>query len=213
MGSTRRPFNLGSRITKDNEFIRCVDDQENQIHELWCLGLDNITQEVHPTARVEVVAGTVGELTIDYLAENGRIIPIIRQISINNSVQFLGIPDFFRGSGLSFFPKLQAPNDPTGWGNGGTSNKNWGVIPGGPHINTSVAWGTTISDRPAYMPRSPFNPRAAARRICDELICCRHRGCMIRSSTSLNTIVNDWVHRWENTGRVWFINKFCNKIY
>ena len=119
MGSILWPSNPGSRVTEDNEFIRCVDGQEPQINELWCLSLYNINQEVHPTARVEVVAGTVGEFTTNYLAENRRRIPIIGKLSINGSVQFLGIPDFVWGFGLSFLTNLQAPTDPTGWGNGG----------------------------------------------------------------------------------------------
>ena len=126
MESVCQPSNHGIRSTKDTAFIQCVDGQESQIHELRCLGLDTITREVHPTARVEVVAGTVGEFTTDCLSENRRIISIIDKIYINNNVQFLVIPDFVRGSGLSFLTKLQAPADPTCCRNGGTSNRNWG---------------------------------------------------------------------------------------
>ena len=57
----------------------------------------------------------MGEFTINYLYENGRIVTIIGKLSINGSVQFLGIPDFVRGSGLSFIKNLQSPTDPTGW--------------------------------------------------------------------------------------------------
>ena len=58
-----QPSYYGSWSSKNTEFIWCVDGQECKIHKLWCLCLDNITQEVHPTSRVEVVAGTVGEFT------------------------------------------------------------------------------------------------------------------------------------------------------
>ena len=115
MISIRRPSNPGSSSTEDTEFIRCVDGREPQIHKMWCLSLDSIYQEVHPTARVVVISGTVGEFTTDYLAENGCRISIIRQLSINYSVQFLGVPNFIRGSGLLFIPKFQAPADPTVW--------------------------------------------------------------------------------------------------
>ena len=65
-----------------------------QIHELWCLGLDNITSKVHPTYQLDVGDGTMEEFMTNYLAENGRIILIIGQPSINRSVQFLGITNF-----------------------------------------------------------------------------------------------------------------------
>ena len=95
MGSICWTSNPGSRGTKDTEFIRCVDVREPQIHKLWCLGLDNITRKVHQTALVEVGAGTVGEFTTIYLAENWRRILIIRKLSINGSVQFFLHSCFF----------------------------------------------------------------------------------------------------------------------
>ena len=88
MGSICLTSNPGSGGTKDNEFVRCVNGQENQIHELWCLGLENITYKVHPTARVEVGAVTVGYFMTNYLSENGYRIPIFRQLSINGNIQF-----------------------------------------------------------------------------------------------------------------------------
>ena len=87
---------------KDVEFIQCVDGREPQINEMWCLGSDSVTREIHPTVQVEVGDGTVGQFTTNYLAENGRRIPIIGQLSINRIVKLLGIPDFVRNSGLSY---------------------------------------------------------------------------------------------------------------
>ena len=98
-----RPSDSGSEGAKDTEFIRCIDVWEPQIHNLWCLRLGNITRKVHPTARVEVGAGTVGEFTTNYLSENGRRILIIRQTSINRSVQLLGIPEFSGEVDFSLF--------------------------------------------------------------------------------------------------------------
>ena len=126
MGSIYWPSNTGIRSTDETTFIQCVDDQEPNIQKLRCLGLDNITKDVHSTAQVEVVSGTMGKFTIDYLSENGRSIQIIRQLSINDSVQFLRIPDFVGGIGLSFLPNLKYPVESIVWGNGGTSNHNWG---------------------------------------------------------------------------------------
>ena len=97
MGYIFWPSDSGSGGTLDTKFILCVDVWEPQIHELWCLGLDNISHILHPKAGVEVGSGTVGELTTNYLAENGLIISIIGKLSINGSVQFLGIPNFSGG--------------------------------------------------------------------------------------------------------------------
>ena len=145
-------------------------------------------------AQVEVGAGTVGEFTTNYLAENGRRIPIIGQLCINGSIQFLGIPDFFRGSGLSFIEKLKSPTDSTGWGHGDTSNKNWGVMPGGAYINDTVSWGTNILAHPSYIYRSLVNPRNDVHRVRDDLLC--HRRCerMRSPTTSRNPIANLSIH-------------------
>ena len=96
-----RPTDSGIKGIEDTAFIQCINGQEPQIHELWCLGLDVIYQEVHPTALVDVPAGTVRDFVTDCLAENRRRILIIRQLYIKDSVQFLGLSDQSRGSGFS----------------------------------------------------------------------------------------------------------------
>ena len=68
------------------------------MNEIWCFGSDSIICEVHPTAKVDVGVGVVGQLSSDYLSENGHRIPILVQISINGSVKRLGICDFHRTS-------------------------------------------------------------------------------------------------------------------
>ena len=92
MGSICRPYDSGSGGTKGVEFIRCVDGQDPQIHEIWCLGSYGVTREVHLTAQIDVGAETVGQVLTQYLSENGRIIPVIGQISINGNFELLGIP-------------------------------------------------------------------------------------------------------------------------
>ena len=52
IGSIRKLLDSGIRSTEDTYLIRCVDGQVPQIHELWCLGLENISREVCPTARL-----------------------------------------------------------------------------------------------------------------------------------------------------------------
>ena len=96
------------------------------MHEIWCLSSDRITREVHPTAQLDVSAGVIGQFLSDYLAENGRRIPILGQISINGSVEYLGIPDFHRTSEPFWDDNILAPS--SSWGYGGTTtNKNRGV--------------------------------------------------------------------------------------
>ena len=63
MGYILRTSDSGSGDTKDVDFIWCVDGQEPQLHKMWCLGLDNVTREIQPTAQLEVGAGTVGQFT------------------------------------------------------------------------------------------------------------------------------------------------------
>ena len=94
MGSICWTYDSGSGGTEYIDFIRCVYVREPQLHKMWCLGLDNGTHEIRTTEQVDVSTGTVGEFTNNYLAENGHRIPIARQIYINVSVQFLGIPNF-----------------------------------------------------------------------------------------------------------------------
>ena len=84
------------------------------MHEVWSLGLEGIICKVHPTVQVEVPAGTVGEFVNNYLAENGRRIQIIGQLSINRSAQFLVVPTQALGHGLPFPCNPQTPAGTTG---------------------------------------------------------------------------------------------------
>ena len=83
MGNIYRPFYSGSGGNDATSFIQCINGREPRIHELWCLGFDGISWKVHPTARVDVTDGTMGEFVTDYPAENGRRINIIGQIFVN----------------------------------------------------------------------------------------------------------------------------------
>ena len=65
VGYIDSPSNSGSRDTEGPEFIRCVDGREPQIHEVWDFGFDGITQEVLPTAQVDIGAGFMGDFSSD----------------------------------------------------------------------------------------------------------------------------------------------------
>ena len=58
------------------EFIWCVDVREPQFHEVWTLGEDSVTPECHPTERVDIGAGFVGEFLTNYLTGYGFRIPM-----------------------------------------------------------------------------------------------------------------------------------------
>ena len=93
------------------------------MHEIWCFGYSVITHEVHPTAQVYVGAGFVGKFLSNYPDENRRRIPILGQISINGSVELLGIPNLLRTIGPMYTENILAPHDTKGWGDSSTSNK------------------------------------------------------------------------------------------
>ena len=106
MGTICCPSDSGGGGTKGVEFIGCVGGWEPQMHEIWSLGINRVTREVHPKEQVDVGAGTVRQFLTDYFYENGGRISILGQISINGSVKFLGIPDFHRTSGPIFIENL-----------------------------------------------------------------------------------------------------------
>ena len=136
----------------------------------------------------------MGKFTTDYLVKNGYRIPIVGELSINGSVQLLGIPDFVRNSELSFFQNLQAPTVTSGWGDADTSNKKLGVIPGGPYRNIAAAWVSTVTTHMDDMPRILENLRTAAGHVRDDFRRQRRRDLMRRRSTSCKPIVNPWIH-------------------
>ena len=133
------------------------------MHEVRDLGSSGITCEVHPTAQVNSDAGFVGEFFSDYLTESGCRVPIIGQISINGSVEYLGIPDFHRTGAPFWADNILAPC--SSWGDGDTTtNQNWVIQPGGAYVSVSVPCCGAVPTHPAYVPRSPENARCCAPR-------------------------------------------------
>ena len=109
VGSIRWPSEYGIGGTKGPEFIQYVDILEPQIHEVWDFSFNAITLEVHLTEQVDFGTGVVGGFTSDYLTESGRRFLILGQISINVSVEYLGIPNFHRIGGPFWASNLLAP--------------------------------------------------------------------------------------------------------
>ena len=193
------PYDSGSGGTKVLEFIQYVDGQDPQMHEIWCVDSNGITREVHPTAQVDGGAGVVGHFLSHYIAENGRRIPIIGQISINGSVKLLGIPSFYRTNGLMFTENLLVPHFTKFRGDGGTPNQNCPVLR---PRNVCVLWRGAIPNCPTYTPTNLENARAAARRVRGDWFRGRHHACMRSPSTSRNSVWNLMINRcgddWES---------------
>ena len=59
------PSDYSSGNEDGPDFIQCVDVRQLHIHEVWTFGDDGVTREVHPTARVDVDTGLVGEFATD----------------------------------------------------------------------------------------------------------------------------------------------------
>ena len=92
VGAICQPLNSGSEADGRLEFILFVGGRQPQIDEVWYFGDDRINREVHPFARVDVGAFSRYCFGTDYLAENGRRVPIYSRKLIIGSVEWLGIP-------------------------------------------------------------------------------------------------------------------------
>ena len=158
------------------------------------LVFDSITHEYHPTEWVDIGAGVVGQFSSNYLTENGRIIPILSQICINGSVEYLVISDFHRTDGPMWVDNLLATR--SSWGDG-TPNQKW---PLSQPRNVSVPWNGAVPAPPGYMPAwSPDNMCAAAHRIHDEWLCGRRCARMRSPSTSFSPVLNPRInHRGDD---------------
>ena len=164
MGTIRKTLDSGGRATNTTVFIQCINDWEPQIHKLWCVVLDRICREIHPTACVDIAY---------HLAKNVCQILNIGQLSVNDSVQFLGLSDQSWGSGLLFIANLLAQVKYAGWGSANNSNQIHGVRFNNANSIENVAWGASIYSCPAYLPQSPVNPCATWRRIHNDFLHCR----------------------------------------
>ena len=55
----------GSGDDEGPDFIRCMDGRDPQVNEVWTLGKDGVTCEVHLTAQVDIGAGFFREFATD----------------------------------------------------------------------------------------------------------------------------------------------------
>ena len=132
----------------------------------------------------------MGQFTTNKLAENGRIIPIIGQISINGSAELLGIPDFSEKVDCCLLKTCKHPICLLAGDTSISPIRTGELAWGGLYINVSVPWVSNVPACPAYIPRSPENPRATARQVRDNFCCMRRCELMRRRSTSCKPVVN-----------------------
>ena len=138
-----QPSDASSGDEDGNKFIRCVDRQDPQIHEVLTFVEDGVTREVHPTTRLDFGDAFVGELSTDYLTGSWRRVPMFCMNSINGSVEWLGVPDFLGIDGPAWTDNLMAPHPI--WGDRGSStNPNWGIQYGGGSDIVSVPWNCIV---------------------------------------------------------------------
>ena len=188
-GSIGRPSDSGSGGSERPEFIGCVDGREPHIHEVWAFGSNGVTREVHPTAQLDVGTGVVGYFVTNYLTESGRRIPILGRISMNGSVEWLGVPDFHRTNGPACTDNLLAHG--YSWGDRGTTtNQNWGSQSGVDSVSVSFPWNRPVRVLPVYCRRISKNMRAAARRVRDDHLRSNRLAHIRSPSTSRNPIQN-----------------------
>ena len=147
-----------------SKLICCVDGWEPKIHKVWSFGYDGITSEFHPTVIVDVRAGIVGQISPNYLTENRTRVLVYTQISINGSVEYLGIPNFHRTGRPFWGNNILDPCSNWGGTTRGegctTTNLNWGSQP-----DVSVLWRHAVLACPTYLLRILVNPCAAAHRV------------------------------------------------
>ena len=202
VGSICRPYNSSGGDAEVPNFIRRVGGQEPQIHEVWAFVDDGAMREVHLTARVDVGDGVFGEFSSDHVIESGTRIPILSRVSINGSVELLGVPEFHRNGGPFWTTNLLSPHP--SWVNGGTiTNKNRISQPGITSGSVAVPWNCPVCVLPVYVRRLSENTRAAVHCVRDDQIRSNHMALMHSPSTSSNPIQNPPVNQqnddWESS--------------
>ena len=200
VGSIGQTSDYSSGDAEGPNFIWCVDGREPPIHEVLAFGDNGVTREVHPTAWVDVGAGVVREFASYYLTESGRRIPIFGRISINGSVEYFGISDFYRTGGPFWIDNLLATH--YSWGDGGiTINHNWGSQPEGPSGNVAVLSNRPICVLLVYVCKISENTCVTVHRIRDNHLRINRLAHIRSPSTSRNPLRNRQFDRrdddWE----------------
>ena len=117
VGVISQPSNSGSRDDDRLEFICCVGGREPQIYELWTFSEDGITRRVHPFARVDINDFSGYCFHTYFMTEERCRVTIFGRISINVSVEWLGVPiPFYDTAGVPWIDNILVPE--LHWGDG-----------------------------------------------------------------------------------------------
>ena len=120
---------------------RCVDGQETKIYELWNFAKDG-THKFHPFARIKISDDFTREtFHTNFVSVKGRRVALLGQRSVNESVEWIDVPQPFCDTGLAT----------AAWA------ENLYVDP----------W--IMTDSPARSPYNPFNLRASGCRARDDI--------------------------------------------
>ena len=199
VGAIIQLFNSGIRADDRLEYIRCVGGQQPQIHEVWTFSDDGITCEVDPFAHIDVGAFSGDCFQTYYFSENGRIVSIYGQKSINGSVEWLGVPHPFYDDGPPWTDNFLCPSPL--WGDGVRVGAwAWGIQPGGLYGGVDVPWRGAVPDCADYLPGSLENAHATARRVRDARLR-DHRLARAQSVLYLRRIL--WDHLVNRTDYGW----------
>ena len=109
VGAICWPSRTGCWNADRYQFICCVDGRETKVHEVWILGEDGVTPEVHPTVQVDVGAGILGDFSTHYLTENGHMFSMFVKNPINGIFDILGFPATLRTNGPPWIDNLLVP--------------------------------------------------------------------------------------------------------
>ena len=108
MGEIRRHYDSGSEAPDLGAIIQCVNARETMIKELLCHGIDRLCCMVYPTAHIEIHDGNIGGFVTKHLSANGWRNRTVGELSINGSVQFIGLCEMW-GSRLPYIVDYRAP--------------------------------------------------------------------------------------------------------
>ena len=118
------------------------------------------------------------------------------RIFIDGSVEWLGFPDFHRNDGPAWTANLLDTYPSWGYG-GSTTNTNWGSQSGGASGRASIPWNCPTCVLTVYHCMISENARAAARRVCDNLLQGNPLARMRSPYTRRNPICNQQVN-WQD---------------
>ena len=180
---------------------------------MWCLSLDGISRKVHPKAPAEVTARTAGYFVTYYLAKNGRRIEIIGQLSVNDSVQFLGLSGQSWGSELTFIWNLLDHVETTGRVSGNYSDQGWVGKSKNSNIITNVAWVLLLT--PALLTFHGFllthaPPDAVS--VTTSFVAGAKSVCVTNNTIGAIPWSIPRFITWGRTGMVRLVNIFCSKL-